>query len=86
MTKELFKEFKSEPLAFLYSDELDIRIRHAEFERTLQSHEFDDKGTLYVVQKRPNSIKVVTCYMTARMILKAFKKYTFEIGQFQVGI
>ena len=86
MTKELFKEFKSEPLAFLYSEELDIRIKHAEFERTLQSHEFDDKGTLYVVQKRPNSIKNVTCYMTAHMILKAFKKDTFEIGMFQVGI
>ena len=86
MTKELFKEFKSEPRAFLYSDELNIRIRHAEFERTLQSHEFSDKGTLYVVDKRPNSIKNVRCYMTAHMILKAFKKYTFEIGKFQVGI
>ena len=86
MTKELFKEFKSEPLAFLYSDELDIRIRHADFERTLQSHEFDDKGTLYVVQKRANTIKVVTCYMTAHMILKAFRKDSFEIGMFQVGI
>ena len=32
MTKELFKEFKSEPLAFLYSEELGIRIKHADFE------------------------------------------------------
>ena len=32
MTKEIFKEFKSEPLAFLFSDELDVRIRHADFE------------------------------------------------------
>ena len=85
MTKELFKEFKSEPRSFLYSEELNIRIRHAEFERTLQSHEFSDKGTLYVVEKRPNSIKVVTCYMTAHMILKAFKKDTFEIDKFQAG-
>lgn len=86
MNKELFKEFKSEPRAFLYSDEFDIRIKHTEFERTLQSHEFDDKGTLYVVEKDICSIKNITCYMTAHMILKAFKKYTFEIGKFQVGI
>ena len=32
MTKEMFKEFKSEPRAFLYSDDLNIRIRHADFE------------------------------------------------------
>ena len=86
MTKELFKEFKSEPRAFLYSEELDIRIKHAEFENIQRSYEHSDKGTLYVVEKRPNFIKVVTCYMTAHMILKAFKKYTFEIGMFQVGI
>ena len=86
MTKEIFKEFKSEPLAFLFSDDLDIRITHAEFEQTLQSHEFDDKGTLYIVQKYPNSLKRVICYMTMHMILKAFKKHTFEIGKFQVGI
>ena len=86
MTKELFKEFKSELLAFLYSEELDIRIKHAEFEKIQRSYEHNDKGTLYVVEKRPNSIKVVTCYMTARMILKAFKKYNFEIVMFQVGI
>lgn len=85
MTKELFKEFKSEPRAFLYSEELDIRIKHAEFERTLQSHEFSDKGTLYVVEKHSCSIKNITCYMTAHMILKAFKKDTFEIGMLQVG-
>ena len=86
MTKELFKEFKSELLAFLYSEELDIRIKHAEFENIQRSYEHNDKGTLYVVEKRPNSIKVVTCYMTARMILKKFKKDIFEIGMFQVGI
>lgn len=86
MTKELFKEFKSESRAFLFSDELDIRIRHAEFERTLQSHEFSDKGTLYVVEKDICSRKNITCYMTAHMIIKAFKKYSFEIGMFQVGI
>ena len=86
MTKESFKEFKSEPLAFLYSEELDIRIKHAEFENIQRSYEHNDKGTLYVVEKRPNSIKNVTCYMTAHMILKAFKKDTFEIGMFQVGI
>ena len=51
MTKEMFKEFKSEPRAFLYSEEFDIRIKHAEFERTLQSHEFDDRGSLYVVER-----------------------------------
>ena len=85
MSKELFKEFKSEPRAFLYSEELDVRIKHAEFERTLQSHEFSDKGTLYVVEKDICSRKNITCYMTARMILKAFKKDTFEIGMFQVG-
>ena len=86
MTKELFKEFKSEPLAFLYSEELNIRIRHADFENIQRSYEHNDKGTLYVVQKRPNSIKNVTCYMIAHMILKAFKKHTFEIGMFQIGI
>ena len=86
MTKELFKEFKSEPRAFLYSEELDIRIKHAEFENIQRSYEHSDKGTLYVVEKRPNFIKVVTCYMTARMILKKFKKDIFEIGMFQVGI
>ena len=86
MTKEMFKGFKSEPLAFLYSDELNIRIRHADFENLQRSYEPNDKGTLYVVQKRPNSIKNVTSYMTEHMILKAFKKYTFEIGKFQVGI
>ena len=86
MTKELFKEFKSEPRAFLYSEEFDIRIKHAEFERTLQSHEFDDRGSLYVVERYICSRKNVRCYMTAHMILKAFKKYTFEIGMFQVGI
>ena len=86
MNKELIKEFKSEPRAFLYSDELDIRIRHAEFERTLQSHEFSDKGTLYVVEKYICSRKNITCYMTMHMILKAFKKDNFEIGMFQVGI
>ena len=86
MTKEMFKEFKSEPLAFLYSEELDIRIRHADFENIQRSYESNDKGTLYVVDKRPNSIKKITCYMTAHMILKAFKKNTFEIGMFIVGI
>lgn len=85
MNKELFNKFKSEPRAFLFSDDLDIRITHAEFEQTLQSHEFDDKGTLYIVQKYPNSRKNVVCYMTMHMILKAFKKYTFEIGKFQTG-
>ena len=86
MTKELFKEFKSEPRSFLYSEELNIRIRHAEFERTLQSHEFSDKGTLYVVEKHSCSIKKITCYMTAHMILKAFRKDPFEIDKFQVGV
>ena len=86
MTKELFKEFKSEPRAFLYSDELNVRIRHADFENIQRSYEPNDKGTLYVVEKHSCSIKVVTCYMTAHMILKAFKKDTFEIGIFQVGI
>ena len=86
MTKEMFKGFKSEPLAFLYSDELNIRIRHADFENLQRSYEPNDKGTLYVVQKRPNSIKNVTSYMTEHMIIKAFKKDTFEIGMFQVGI
>ena len=85
MNKELFNNFKSEPRAFLFSDDLDIRITHAEFEQTLQSHEFNDKGTLYIVQKYPNSRKNVVCYMTMHMILKAFKKYTFEIGKFQTG-
>ena len=86
MTKEIFKEFKSEPLAFLFSDELDVRIRHADFENIQRSYEPNDKGTLYVVQKRPNSLKTITCYMTMHMILKAFKKDNFEIGMFQVGI
>ena len=86
MTKELFKEFKSEPLAFLYSDELDVRIRHADFENIQRSYEHNDKGTLYVVEKRPNSIKKITCYMTAHMILKAFRKDPFEIDKFQVGV
>ena len=85
MTKELFKEFKSELRAFLFSDDLDIRIRHAHFENIQRSYEHNDKGTLYVVEKRPNSIKNVTCYMTMHMILKAFKKDTFEIGKFQTG-
>lgn len=85
MNKELFNKFKLEPRAFLFSDDLDIRITHAEFEQTLQSHEFDDKGTLYIVQKYPNSRKNVVWYMTMHMILKAFKKYTFEIGKFQTG-
>ena len=86
MTKELFKEFKSEPLTFLFSDELDIRIKHADFENIQRSYEHNDKGTLYIVQKHPNSLKNVTCYMTMHMILKAFKKHTFEIGKFQGGI
>ena len=86
MTKELFKEFKLEPCAFLFSDELDIRIKHTDFENIQRSYEPNDKGTLYVVQKRPNSIKNVTCYMTEHMILKTFKKDTFEIDKFQVGI
>ena len=86
MTKELFKEFKSEPRAFLYSEELGIRIRHADFENIQRSYEPNDKGTLYVVQKRPNSLKTITCYMTMHMILKAFKKDNFEIGMFQAGI
>ena len=85
MTKELFKEFKSEPRAFLYSEELGIRIRHADFENIQRSYEPNDKGTLYVVEKDICSRKNITCYMTARMILKAFKKDTFEIGMFQVG-
>ena len=85
MNKELFNKFKLEPRAFLFSDDLDIRITHAEFEQTLQSHEFDDKGTLYIIQKYPNSRKNVVWYMTMHMILKAFKKYTFEIGKFQTG-
>ena len=86
MTKELFKEFTSDSRAFLISDDLHIRIRHTDIERNLCSHEFSDKGTLYVVQKYPNSLKNVTCYMTMHMILKAFKKHTCEIGKFQVGI
>ena len=85
MNKELFKEFKSEFRAFLYCEEFDIRIKHAEFERTLQSHEFDDNGTLYVVERYRCSRKNIRCYMTAHMILKAFKKYNFEIGLFQRG-
>ena len=39
MTKELFKEFKSEPRAFLYSEELGIRIRHADFENIQRSYD-----------------------------------------------
>ena len=85
MTKELFKEFKSEPLAFLFSDELDIRIKHTDFENIQRSYEHNDKGTLYMVQKHSNSLKNITCYMTAHMILKAFKKYTFIIDNFQRG-
>lgn len=85
MNKELFNKFKSEPRAFLFSDDLDIRITHAEFEQILQSHEFDDKGTLYIVQKYPNSLKRVICYMTMHMILKKFKKHTFKIGKIQRG-
>ena len=85
MTKELFKEFKSEPRAFLFSDELDIRIKHTDFENIQRSYEHNDKGTLYIVQKHPNSLKNITCYMTAHMILKAFKKYTFIIDKFQRG-
>ena len=85
MTKELFKEFKSELRAFLFSDDLDICIRHADFEKLHRSYEHNDKGTLYVVHKYPNSKKNVVCYMTMHMILKAFKKYTFEIGKFQTG-
>ena len=50
MTKEIFKEFKSEPRAFLYSEELDIRIIHADFENIQRSYEHSDKGTLYVVR------------------------------------
>ena len=86
MTKELFKEFKSEPLAFLYSEEFDIRIRHADFENIQRSYEHNDKGTLYVVEKHSCSIKKITCYMTAHMILKAFRKDPFEIDKFQVGV
>ena len=86
MTKEIFKEFKSEPRAFLYSDELNIRIRHTDFENIQRSYEPNDKETLYVVDKRPNSLKTITCYMSEHMILKAFKKDIFEIGKFQVGI
>lgn len=86
MTKELFQEFASDSRAFLISDELRIRIRHTDIERNLCSHESNDRGTLYVVQKYPNSLKNVTCYMTMHMILKAFKKHTFEIGKFQGGI
>ena len=86
MTKELFKEFKSEPLAFLYSDEFDVRIRHADFENIQRSYEHNDKGTLYVVEKHSCSIKKITCYMTAHMILKAFRKDPFEIDKFQVGV
>ena len=85
MTKELFKEFKSEPRAFLYSNKLSIHIKHVDFENIQRSYEHNDKGTLYVVEKRPNSIKVVTCYMTAHMILKKFKKDIFEIDKFQGG-
>ena len=86
MTKELFNEFKSNPRAFLISDDLDIRITHAEFERTLQSHEFDDKGTLYVVQRHPGFKKKVTWYMTMHMILKEFKDVSFDLDEFQTGI
>ena len=86
MTKELFKEFKSEPLAFLYSEEFDIRIRHADFENIQRSYEHNDKGTLYVVEKHSCSIKKITCYMTVHMILKAFRKDPFEIDKFQVGV
>lgn len=86
MTKELFKDFKSNPRAFLNSDDLDIRITHAEFERTLQSHEFDDKGTLYVVQRHSGSKKSVTWYMTMHMILKEFKDTPFTLDEFQTGI
>ena len=85
MTKKLFKEFKSESRAFLFSDDLDIRIRHADFENIQRSYEHNDKGILYVVEKHPNSLKNITCYMTAHMILKAFKKYTFIMDKFQRG-
>lgn len=85
MTKKLFKEFKSEPRAFLFSDDLNIRIRHADFENIQRSYEYNDRGILYVVEKRPNSIKNITCYMTEYMILKAFKKYTFIMDKFQRG-
>lgn len=86
MTKKLFKEFKSESLAFLFSNDLNIRIRHADFENIQCSYEHNDKGILYVVEKHPNSLKNITCYMTEHMILKAFKKYTFIIDKFQRGI
>ena len=86
MTKELFKKFKSEPLAFLFSDDLNIRIRHADFENIQRSYEYNDKGILYVVEKHPNSLKNIICYMTAHMILKAFKKYIFIMDKFQRGV
>ena len=85
MNKELFNNFKSEPRAFLFSDDLDIRITHADFEKLHRSYEHNDKGTLYVVQKYPNSLKRVICYMTMHMILKNFKKHTFKIGKIQIG-
>lgn len=83
MTKKLFKEFKSESRAFLFSDDLDIRIRHADFENIQRSYEHNDKGILYVVEKHPNSLKNITYYITEHMILKVFKKYTFIMDKFQ---
>lgn len=76
MTKEIFKKFKSNILAYLYCEELDVRILHSEFEHIIK---------IYRVQEHSNSIKIIEFYMTEHMILKAYKKDSFTLGELQVG-
>lgn len=80
MTKEIFEKFKDNVRAFLYCDELNIRIKNSAYDNPILS-----LTNLFAVQKYPNSPKVITFYMTEHMILKAFKNDEFILGEFSRG-
>lgn len=76
MTKEIFKRFKSNITSYLYCEDLDVRILHSEFGHIIK---------IYRVQKHPNSLKIISFYMTEHMILKAYKKDNFILDELQTG-
>lgn len=82
MTKETFRLFRAITVSFLYCEELNIRIRHADFDCC----KYIGKERLYIVEQYPNSPKIITCYMTEHMIIKAFKNNEFLLDEFQRGI
>lgn len=84
MSGEIFKKFDNEYWTYLYCKELDITIRHVNYENLTKSYEAADRGKLYSVEKFSKSNKLINAFMTKHMILKAFKDDIFELKEYQL--